>query len=424
MYEFRTSLPQRIRRLTRLSGMSLVEFMVAITIGTILALGIMILMSRTSRSYKINDEFSRMQEAGTTALNYLETDIHMAGFYGLAGTADTISAYPDTSNPPKLSYGEPAVVWGTTAGPGTAMADCGQALWSFQPSVPVNGLPPGTTAAQANTALPCIPTSNYVTGPAVVLRGAAGTMINRNANGQPQNWTSAQLNANTIYVQSDPGNGFIFQGVNYDAYKAAGYTRVSPAGVGVFVDAPIYPYQSNIYYVRPCSRPTGGPDGWGNPTCQGAGIDDQPNPDPIPTLVRQQWQSTPGGPAYNEVGLVEGVEQFNVLYGLDTLSATGAVIPVGCNTAGACATPPDGVADSYTTTPPNANAWSQVVMVRVNVLVRSTSPTNGYDDSPKSYDLGGGNIWNCAAVGAPCNYHRHMFSQQIEVKNIAGRRSG
>jgi type II secretory pathway pseudopilin PulG len=443
MYEIRHSLRQRFLRLARFRGMTLVEFMVAITIGIFIALGMLLLMSRTSRSYKINDEYSRIQESGSTALRYLSDDIHMAGYFGLAGTSDTISAFDTNPADGFLDYGEDAgIFFGTTAGPGVTLADCGAALWSFQPAVAVSGVPPSAPpGARPNdpiSGLPlsCINPKNYAGGPALILRGALGTMVNRGANGLPTNVTAGMLDGNTIYVQADPGNGFIFRGSQFAAYKAATYSRVVPAPpppAGVFVDAPIYQYQSNIYYVRPCSRPAGAPDAYGNPTC--TGTDDLPSPNPIPTLVRQQWQSTPAGPAYQEVGLAEGVEWINFIYGLDSLSATGAVIPVGCNTAGACATPPDGVADTYmpagcnnagvcaTPVPANPNAWSQVVTIRVNLLIRASAPTFAYDDSVKSYDMGGGTIFNCAAVGAPCNYHRHMFSQLIEVRNIAGRRA-
>jgi Tfp pilus assembly protein PilX len=311
----RDNLIQPLRRLCRMQGMSLVEFMIAITVGTFITLGILILMSRTSRSYKIDDEYTRMQEAGTSALNYLGNDIHLAGYYGLAANTTVINTLAVNHGPGVLDYNAIAVAtWtGTVAGPGLANADCGAANWSLQTGVPVSGLPPGTTAAQANAALPCIPFStalvnNYVTGPALVLRGASGLLANNNGTGGPGPVggagppPGATLDNGTLYVQSDPANGFVFQGVDYvNSFQAKSYSRTVPNAGGGFVDAPIFPYQSNIYYIRPCSRPAGGNDAWGNPTCQGAGKDDEPNPDPIPTLVRQQWQSKGGAPALNEL---------------------------------------------------------------------------------------------------------------------------
>jgi type IV pilus assembly protein PilW len=410
--------------------MSIMEFMIAITIGVVLMLGVLLLMSRTSRSYKISDEFARMQENGSSAVRYLGDDVRMAGFYGLAGDPGSINTF-DNLPPPGgdgiIDYGQDAGInFGTSAA-----VDCGYANWSLTPITPVWGLPPTTTGAQANAALPCIPVANYVTGPAIILREALGTMINRDVNGNPQNWSSAQLDANTLYLQADAGTGFIFKGSQYDQYKAASYARSVAAAGGGYVDAPIYQYQSRIYYIRPCSRPTGGVDARGNPTCQAG--DDGGNP--IPTLVRQEWQSTAGGPVLREVGLVEGVEKMNVVYGMDSMNGGTPVTP-GCNSAsGACAgTGPDGIADFYTVTPPPVAdlppaapapsiTWQTVVTVRLNFLVRATAATAGYDDSVKTYDLSGGVTFNCTAAGAPCNYHRHLFSQVVQVKNISGRRS-
>jgi Type IV Pilus-assembly protein W len=433
MHLLRDNMVQPLRRNYRMEGMSIVEFMIAITVGTFITLGILILMSRTSSSYKINDEYSRMQETGTTALNFLSNDIHLAGYYGLAANSTVINTLDVNPADGKLDYNvmAGAAFKGTNAAGGAAPADCGPANWSLQPGVPVYGYPPTTTAAQANAALPCIPITNFATGPIMIVRGASGLLANNNGSGGPAAVAAGQLNANMIYVQSDPGNGFVFQGSDYvPKFQALNYNRMVPNGAGGFVDAPIFPYQSNIYYIRPCSRPAGGPDGFGNPTCQGPGLDDLPNPDPIPTLVRQQWQATPAGPALNEVALVEGVEAWNVVYGLDAYS-NGQLIPVGCNTIADCATPPDGVVDVYTTSIPSAqvaipavNQWSEVIAVKIYVLVRSTAPTPGYFDNVKTYDLGGGITFNCTASpqADACNYHRHVFSQVIEAKNLAGRR--
>jgi type II secretory pathway pseudopilin PulG len=436
MYEFRHTLRQRFLRLARLRGLTLVEFMVAITIGIFIALGMLILMSRTSRSYKISDEFARLQEGGADSVRYVGDDVHMAGFFGLVGTTDAMQTY--STNGVNLDYGSSAVVLGTTAGPGVAnLVDCGTANWSFQTAIPVAGVIAGAAGIQpvdpiSGNALKCINGANFAGGPVLILRGALGNMINGttvtvNATQikQPQNWSTAQFSAaagsdpNLLYTQADPFIGFVFVGNQYSNYRGAAYTRSVPQGVG-FVDAPIYQYQSRIYYVRPCSRPSGLADAMGNPVCQGAGKDDLPNPFPVPSLVRQEWQS---GPILRETTLVEGVEQMGVLYGYDNLSATAQ--PVACSYAFQCdPNSPDGVADTYSATPPTAVNASQVVTVRLNLLIRAPSPTAGYNDSVKTYDLGGAVFWNCATAGAPCNYHRHIFTQEIQVRNAEVRRGG
>ena len=145
-------------------------------------------------------------------------------------------------------------------------------------------------------------------------------------------------------------------------------------------------------------------------------------------LARQELQSAGGAPVLREVGLVEGVEQMSVFYGIDGTSRTGAGFALTCTRPTDCNPGPDGTADTYTATPtagtPGQDQWAQVVIVRLNLLVRASAPTAGYDDSSKTYDLGGGATWNCTTAGASCNYKRHMFSQQIQIRNLSGRRSG
>jgi hypothetical protein len=445
MYKFRNTLRQRLLRLARLRGLTLVEFMVAITIGIFIALGMLLLMSRTSRSYKINDEFARIQESGAEGIRYLGDDLHMAGFFGLAGTSDAMQTSPDAKGV-YLNFGQDLAAppnLGTTAAAGIGpLVDCGTANWSFQTSIPVAGV-----AFTANKSVPkdpisgnplsCINASNFAGGPVLVLRGALGTMINgtsatvnNTAVMQPSVWAVGNFKAangsdpKLLYTQADPFAGYVFLGSQFNLYQTGGYSRYvpDPNNAGLFVDAPIYQYQSHIYYVRPCSRPTGAADTMGNPVCN---TTVQPFDDggfPIPTLVRQEWQS---GPVLRETALVEGVEQIGILYGYDNQSATGA--PVACSFAGQCdPNSPDGVADTYSATPPTLANSQQVVTVRLNMLIRAPAPTAGYDDSVKSYDLGNAVRWNCNnPVGtAPCNYHRHIFSQLIQVRNAALRRGG
>ncbi|MPY86268.1 MAG: hypothetical protein GEV00_24315, partial [Actinophytocola sp.] len=70
------------------------------------------------------------------------------------------------------------------------------------------------------------------------------------------------------------------------------------------------------------------------------------------------------------------------------------------------------------------------VAVRVSMLVRSPTIIAGQNDSGKNYDLDGDGAadFNCsdAAVLAvdplACSYKRALFSQLIQVRNVAFRR--
>ncbi len=254
--------------------------------------------------------------------------------------------------------------------------DCG-VNWATTFTQPLFGYFNLTSATAAIT-LPCIKSSNFINNaPILVLRGATGIRV-----------LPANLDANTLYVQADPNGGIVFKGNTYSAFTATTKRYVMAAGAAV--EAPIYPYQARAYYLRPCSRPTGS----GGTTC--LGTDDSNRP--MPTLVRQELAGT----TMTEMALAEGIEAWRILYGLDTVNS-------------------DGVPDIFVENP-TAIQFPQVVAVRIAVLVRSAKPTNGYDDSGKRYDLDGdGNFDFACTAGIDCDYHRHVFTQSFQVRNIAQR---
>ena len=66
----------------RYYGVTLVELMIAITIGSIVALGIGSVYTSSKRSYKLQEEFSRLQENGRFAMNFISRFVRGAGYYG------------------------------------------------------------------------------------------------------------------------------------------------------------------------------------------------------------------------------------------------------------------------------------------------------------------------------------------------------
>src|SRR5436190_422199 len=66
----------------RARGFSLVEFMIAMTIGLFLVGGLVYLISETSRSRAEIERSSRQIENGRFALDRIAEDLRHAGFYG------------------------------------------------------------------------------------------------------------------------------------------------------------------------------------------------------------------------------------------------------------------------------------------------------------------------------------------------------
>lgn len=353
-------------------GLTLIELMVALTLGLFLTLGLMLMMSDSSRTFKIQDDYARLQENAVSGLNYVSDSLRHAGFFGnLTDTATTLQA----------------------VGALTITSDCGN---TFTNTVPVFGYASLTTA-NVNTALPCIAAANFRPGPVLIARLATGYPVpDPNNDGNPNDgFGTVNAPSTGIYVQADVVSGQFFVGTGYAGMVTANTVKKYASDRHF----PVFPYQMHVYYIRPCSRPTGA-----GSTCLAA--DDGGRP--IPTLVRQELQAS----AMVERPLAEGVERISLLYGLDS-------IPAGTG---------DGIADRFVADPLSiaADGWQRVVAVRVALLVRTPNPVPGYDDSGKNYDLDGNGTtdFNCTASGEAnaCTYKRAIFSQVIQVRNVAYRR--
>jgi len=367
-------------------GMSMMELMVGLAIGMVLTLGMFTMIVSTSQTFRVNDDFSRMQENAAGAFRYLNDSLRQAGFYGNA---------MDTS---KIAFVAGSAVVITT--------DCGLAP-ALDFTTPVRAYM-NYTPLTVNADFPCILAANFNAGPPIA--NPNPILVTRGASGFRTCWAivtgvaappscpntpsllTAQLNyATTIYLQSDPYQGMIFYGGDYAALRGTASGRKYPNGN----DLELFEYRAHVYYIRPCSRPAGGAA-----NCTGAADD---NGHPIPTLVRQELV----GSAMTEVPLIEGIDLIDYRFGVDSSN------------------PADGVADFYTANIVSAAQWAQVVSVKVTLLVRSPNINTEYDDSGKEYDLLGDNatvMYRCTTSPAPaCNFKRKIFSQTIQVRNIAQR---
>ncbi len=83
------------------NGLTLIEILVAMVIGLFLLAGVMQIFLGSQRSYRLQENLSRMQENGRFAMDFITRDIRMAGSMGCVETADVESllvTYP-TSDP-------------------------------------------------------------------------------------------------------------------------------------------------------------------------------------------------------------------------------------------------------------------------------------------------------------------------------------
>ena len=79
----------------RQRGFSLVELMVALTIGSFLIIGAVTVYVQSRNSYTVNETVARLQENARFALSTIEPDIRLANYWGLMNDPELITGTAD-----------------------------------------------------------------------------------------------------------------------------------------------------------------------------------------------------------------------------------------------------------------------------------------------------------------------------------------
>jgi type IV pilus assembly protein PilW len=342
----------------RQRGFSLVELMIAMTIGFIVLAGIGYLYVESRQAFRSMDNLSRMQESARYALEIIARDIRMAGYRGCASSSG------DFHN---------------TLSKGTESA------YNF--GLPINGY--DGVGANWTPALPAdtggLSGLNILDGTdAIILRSAtgSGTTVSK----QPGN-SSADLQ---ITTPNDVTINDIVMVTNCKAATVFQITNMNVNGTG-----------QNVVHNTGTSAP-------GNSTKDLVENYSASGGEMIKMLsrsyfIRESASSTAADKRYslwqfdnykpvaegvNPAEITEGVENMQIVYGIDTNA--------------------DGVVESYSAANAVAN-WSQVAAVRISLLVA------GNDDnvatSKQQYN------YNGALVDAPDRRLRQVFTTTVSVRN-------
>ncbi len=92
---------KKVISVARQTGLSLVELMIAMTIGLILLTGVLQITIANSDNSRLHEQMSRVQEAGRFAIDVISKDIRMADFWGCASS---ISKVTNNLNPAGADY--------------------------------------------------------------------------------------------------------------------------------------------------------------------------------------------------------------------------------------------------------------------------------------------------------------------------------
>jgi len=315
-------------------GFSMVELMVAMTIGLIILLALGRLFVGTKKSYNTQDALARMQENGRIAMHLLIRDVRMAGYYGCFDNIDKINS---TLNPvggydPFLAKYQ---IEGMEKSSGT-----------WYPSGTSSAKPDAGMKADTDAlSLRMLDTSNPINIEQEMPNSSASLFVN----------AGHGLQANDVIMVTDCQSGDIMQ-----------LTNVNPSGTSG---------KDNLVHNAGGSTPGNSTQKLQKPYSKGAKVmkfidriyyvaDKDPGGKTIvPTLYRKDNTKAPEP-------LVEGVESMQVLYGVDT---DGDKVPNVYLKAG--------VAGLQTET-----EWSKVKAVRVILLTRTVNG-QGTDVNPADYTI-------------------------------------
>ena len=336
----------------REAGFSIIELMVAITLGLIILGGLAALFANASAARNEIERNSRQIENGRFAIELLGDDLRIAGFYGELN----VRALPAPPAP------------GPLRDPCSLLPDD----WNAAITVAVFGYDNGVGAPG------CIPANLKPNTDILVVRRVATCEAGVGG--------CAALVAGAPYIQTSRCS---------DQIAVTPY-RLGPHGsttwdmmrrncaVGVTTTQRLYVV--HIYYVAT----------------------DNGNGSPIPTLTRLDFN----GAAFTTLPMVEGIEEFQVEYGID-VNGDGSPDEYGAD--------PNTFTIAGCTTCSAIENWTNIVTVRINLLARNIDPSPNYADT-KTYTIGrdaAGADYTVTPGGA---FRRHAYTGLVRVVNVAGRR--
>lgn len=347
----------------RHSGFSLIEMMIAMTIGLMIVAALTAVVISSARSSKANDRTSELQSNGRYALDVVKRDVQVAGYYGLSGRGvdqkfmnlpnDCFTGFATNIN---------QRVWGTDDGTNV-----------------FNGIsPPGVPAAAPIT---CIPNANYAGSDILVLRYASLTSFPSNPNIAPPS------DANGITGFANTGANSLFFRSAYEISRLY-QTNALPT----FTNQPQQDHivQVHVYYISPWT----------------VSANESPK---IPSLRRLVLDNT--GSMVDQL-VASGIENMQVQYGIVDSSGNTTYLDAQ-NVNPSITTITDAITCPVDTTGASINNWGNVNVVRLWLLSRNSGSERGeaYVNNTQ-YTMG--DVTNKQYND---NFRRQLFTTTIQLRN-------
>lgn len=344
-------------------GMTLVELMVAMTIGVFIVGAVSAVYINTRGSFDYSTEVARIQETGRFALDTISRDIRMAGYNGCGKSVPTFNVLNNSASNPLLNFATPIRGYeggylGTLQAPLNALGN----ISGTDIIVLIGGSPDGDlvvsghnpNSAQIDTSAHSVQAGEILLvtdcAKASIFQMTGPSNINNNA-------TNVVHNSGT----GTPGNCTKFLGASCPGSSSYTYKP----------GATMMRLSSNAYYIAPSVAVAG-----------------------MNSLWSLRLQGSNGTPVAQE--LLVGVDNMQIAYGVDNAGADGSV-------------------DSYLTAN-NVTNWSQVVSVRVSLLVRSTRVKTTSDAQPYTYMSSPGSLTESQTTPSD-RILRQVFTETVVARN-------
>lgn len=359
------------------AGFSLIELMIAITLGLLLVAGLAATFANSSRTRDSIERAGQQIENGRYAMQVLSNDLALAGY---------LAEYNPIALATPVAKPDPCA---------TALADLTGALM-----LQVQGYDSPAAPATA-PALTCLNDVKPNTDILVVRR--VSTCVAGTAN-CPVAAVAPYFQASLCGSAAELESG---AAADIDKYRLdTDLALLDRHKKNCTTFANTRQFLTRIYFIANNDGP-----GDGIPTLKRAELAGKElctdNPPP-PNLSRP-------APCFVIFPVAQGIENLQLEYGINSNPKDGIPNDVNADpdSLAVCA----GVACIS-----GVENWRNVVSVKVNLLARNTSPSGGHNDT-KKYSLG--LLANGAAneVG-PFNdpFMRHVFQSEVRINNLAGRR--
>jgi len=352
------------RSLRRSRGLTMIELLVGLAIGSLVIVGAVFVYSQSRTTYAINEAVARLQENGRYALAVLEPDIQLAGNYGFTNDPTLVNYMIGSTPTPTSSLdGNDTQLAGVPTGVHTCGANFGINLW-----MPVEGSNDSFGLLAA-----CNPTvGTYIAGTDRLTTRRASTAAEVGPTGGRVQIFADRLNLPLQIMFSN---------------AAATYTPDANHEIRNLL--------VRSYYLSSASGTT---------------------TTPIPTL----WRKSLAINSVVDEEILAGVEDFQVMLAVDTGSHDGdATFDVNDDSEPLVPDLTNGVMSRWVAPgnaifgPPPGGNRAQVVAVRVWLMVRAEAPEVGYvDTTPRTY---AGKTFT--PTGAQTGFRRTLMSRTYYLRN-------